>query len=69
MPLIKKKNSSKPSFTAEELKKFKAMYDAVKAMEEDDDEEDDMEEEDDSEDTPAVIIMSAKKKDKMLKKS
>lgn len=67
MPIIKKSKSSKILFTAEELKKFKAMYDAVKSMEEDDEEEDDMEEEDGSEDTPAVIIMSAKKK--MLKKS
>jgi hypothetical protein len=68
--IIKKKNSSKPSFTAEELTKFKAMYDAVKSMEEDDDEDDeDLEEEDGSEDLPAVIIMSAKKKGKMIKKS
>lgn len=68
--IVKKKNSSKPSFTSEELAKFKAMYDAVKSMEEDDDEEDDdMEEEDGSEDVPAVIIMSSKKKGKMIKKS
>jgi hypothetical protein len=69
--IIKKKKSSKVSFTAEELTKFKAMFDAVKSMEEDDDEEDDedLEEEDGSEDTPAVIIMSSKKKGKMIKKS
>lgn len=68
--LIKKSTSTKkPSFTAEEFAKFKAMYDVVKSMEEDDDEEeDDMEEEDDSEDMPAVIIMAGKGKGKMLKK-
>ena len=67
--IIKKKKSSKVSFTAEELTKFKAMFDAVKSMKEDDDEEEDDEEEDGSEDTPAVIIMSSKKKGKMIKKS
>ena len=67
--VIKKKKSSKVSFTAEELTKFKAMFDAVKSMKEDDDEEEDDEEEDGSEDTPAVIIMSSKKKGKMIKKS
>ena len=67
--IIKKKKSSKVSFTSEELAKFKAMFDAVKSMKEDDDEEEDDEEEDGSEDTPAVIIMSSKKKGKMIKKS
>lgn len=68
--LVKKKNESKQSFTAQEFAKFKAMYDAVKSMEEDDsEEEDDMEEEDDSEETPTVIIMAEKKKSKMIKKS
>jgi hypothetical protein len=69
--IIKNKKSGKPSFTSEELSKFKDMFDAVKSMEEDDDEEDDedLEEEDGSEDTPAVIIMSSKKKGEMIKNS